>query len=599
MKNIVYNYFETKGSDWGNYRAPAVRYCENCNTFHIGKFESYKGCNIARNLDLYQAAFEQGKVLTDAVIENVTTKMARDSNGKIDQKYAKKKFYEFKKDLETPEFKMLLQAREDVIALLTAENCPVCGAPFDNIPEHHISYLVFEKHGEQIWLDDKVVSTFKIHGRDAERIVDYMRQFNEKHFKAKASEKCRSFQKSVDIMSAPKTTTADFTDKNTLKNYIQNILILENSIFAVTTRLRELYEAEIISRNQALDSHQVFMQQAYADIVAPKEKRYRKLKSADPSAKILLEDIPIELPPKPPVPAKPTMTKPILPVLQKPGLFNKKKILAANELLMTAYEKECAEYSEQQNAYNERQREYQEKLFEYNQIVTQLKQAQKEEHAAAVEKEKTNHAEALQKAQENYNSALENYQNAISCPYEFLTPENAAYSLVQEEVACAEELLKKLYIARNDLYAYGIVFEKYRNLVAISSIYEYLASGRCMSLDGHEGAYNIYESEIRMDRVVSRLDLVIDSLEKIQQNQYMIYSAIQNVNSQLATLNSKMSAAVASLERIETSATDMKAYMKTIADNTAVIAYNTERTAFYAKKNAELTNALGYMIALS
>lgn len=596
MKNIIYNYFETAGDDFFNYRAPAVRYCENCNTFHIGKFESHRGCDIARDADLYRAVFEQGNVLTKDILSDILKKRMKESTNHT---YLKKRFDEFKKDLDTPEFKMLLQAREDIISFLTAKNCPVCSAPFDNIPEHHISYLVIEKHGQQIWLDDKVVSTFKMHGRDADRIVEYMQQFNEQHFRSKASEKCKDFQKSVNIVSAPRTTIADFTDKNTLKNYIQNILALENSIFSVTTRLHELYGAEIIRRNQALDSQHVFIQRAYADTVAEKEKRYKKLKATDPSTKILLKNFSIKFPPKPLVPVKPTMAKPSLPILQKPGLFNKKKVLAANELLMANYEKECAEYSEQQNAYNERQREYRKNLSEYNEVVKQLKQAQEEEYTAAVEQEKAKHAESLQREQDSYNAALENYQKAIACPYEFPTSENAAFSMVKEEISCAEELLKKLYIARNDLYAYGIVFEKYRNLVAISSIYEYLASGRCASLDGHEGAYNIYENEIRMDRVVSQLDIVIDSLEKIQQNQYMIYSAIQEVNSQLATLNSKMSTAVDSLKHIETSATDMKAYMKTIADNTAVIAYNTERTAFYAKKNAELTNALGYMVALS
>ena len=42
----------------------------------------------------------------------------------------------------------------------------------------------------------------------------------------------------------------------------------------------------------------------------------------------------------------------------------------------------------------------------------------------------------------------------------------------------------------------------------------------------------------------------------------------------------------------------MKSYMSKIADNTEVIAYNTEKTAYYAKKNAELTNALGFLVAL-
>ena len=36
----------------------------------------------------------------------------------------------------------------------------------------------------------------------------------------------------------------------------------------------------------------------------------------------------------------------------------------------------------------------------------------------------------------------------------------------------------------------------------------------------------------------------------------------------------------------------------TIAKNSDVIAHNTAATAYYAKKNAELTNAMGYLVAL-
>ena len=36
----------------------------------------------------------------------------------------------------------------------------------------------------------------------------------------------------------------------------------------------------------------------------------------------------------------------------------------------------------------------------------------------------------------------------------------------------------------------------------------------------------------------------------------------------------------------------------TIAKNSDVIAHNTAAAAYYAKKNAELTNAMGYLVAL-
>ena len=59
-----------------------------------------------------------------------------------------------------------------------------------------------------------------------------------------------------------------------------------------------------------------------------------------------------------------------------------------------------------------------------------------------------------------------------------------------------------------------------------------------------------------------------------------------------------MEKAVSSLEQINIHTGSMKKYLEKIADNTSVIAHNAAVTAYYAKINAELTNALGFMVAL-
>lgn len=86
------------------------------------------------------------------------------------------------------------------------------------------------------------------------------------------------------------------------------------------------------------------------------------------------------------------------------------------------------------------------------------------------------------------------------------------------------------------LYDLDIIFPKYRNLVAICSFYEYFVTGRCSVLEGHEGAYNIYENEIRLNAIIARLDDVIAHLEQIEQNQYMLYSAIVEGNQKIDKL---------------------------------------------------------------
>lgn len=41
----------------------------------------------------------------------------------------------------------------------------------------------------------------------------------------------------------------------------------------------------------------------------------------------------------------------------------------------------------------------------------------------------------------------------------------------------------------------GVIYPKYLTLPAVTTIYEYLESGRCDSLAGANGSYNLYESE--------------------------------------------------------------------------------------------------------
>lgn len=130
-------------------------------------------------------------------------------------------------------------------------------------------------------------------------------------------------------------------------------------------------------------------------------------------------------------------------------------------------------------------------------------------------------------------------------------------------------------------YKTDIIFQKYRNLVAVCSFYEYFASGRCRSLTGHEGAYNIYENEIRLDRICTKLEEVIVNLEQIKANQYFLYDAIQEGN-QL------------SQQLLQESVRQSRLAEQT-AENTALAAHYSE----VAAKNAEACAWIGVANYLS
>ena len=109
-------------------------------------------------------------------------------------------------------------------------------------------------------------------------------------------------------------------------------------------------------------------------------------------------------------------------------------------------------------------------------------------------------------------------------------------------------------------------------------------AGRCTKLEGADGAYNLYEAEVRANRVIEQLDTVIDSLEQIKANQYMMYSAICDIREELGELNSTMGGALDVLYDIEGNTSKAAEHLDAISQSNEVIAYNTAATAYYAKK---------------
>jgi len=89
----------------------------------------------------------------------------------------------------------------------------------------------------------------------------------------------------------------------------------------------------------------------------------------------------------------------------------------------------------------------------------------------------------------------------------------------------------------NSLYDMDVLYPKYRNLVAVSSIAEYLDSGRCSELGD---AYNIYEEERRLDRIIEKLDVVIYKLDQIKDMQYRLYVELVQVNDHLTALQASI-----------------------------------------------------------
>ena len=169
-------------------------------------------------------------------------------------------------------------------------------------------------------------------------------------------------------------------------------------------------------------------------------------------------------------------------------------------------------------------------------------------------------AEENRRAQIRYSDNLTDWQASKD--------ENTAQ--LQSRLGQTRQLLRRLY-------AQNFIYDKYRTLPALTSSYEYFITGRCDELTGPHGAYNMYEDEVRKDTVISQLNLVIQHLEQIRQNQYMLYqqvNLIQRQSQQIAYELSKISS-----------------YTQNIMQLSAVSAYYSALTA----KNTEISANLQLM----
>ena len=126
---------------------------------------------------------------------------------------------------------------------------------------------------------------------------------------------------------------------------------------------------------------------------------------------------------------------------------------------------------------------------------------------------------------------------------------------LDDKIAITENLMERYY-------AFNIIKPKYRSLVPVVTMYEYFDYERCYSLTGPQGAYNLFESESMLNKIIYKLDQAVEMLSKIEQNQHALYSAIKESNYYAKKIYEQ------AREMVETS--------KATEQNSAIAAYNTK-----------------------
>lgn len=158
-----------------------------------------------------------------------------------------------------------------------------------------------------------------------------------------------------------------------------------------------------------------------------------------------------------------------------------------------------------------------------------------------------------------YEADLQTYQQAIDEDKRRVQEELNISAYLKQELEALNRQSAQSQKTLLELYSKNIIFPKYRSFVMVATIYEYFCSERCSSLEGHEGAYNILEMELRLNRIISQLDQVISQLEAIKNNQYIIYSAIQESNQKLTEILESNRQIESSVRRLEVQGDELNA----------------------------------------
>lgn len=134
-------------------------------------------------------------------------------------------------------------------------------------------------------------------------------------------------------------------------------------------------------------------------------------------------------------------------------------------------------------------------------------------------------------------------------------------------------------------YDLDVIHQKYRyNLSYICAMFEYLDTRRCYTLEGHGGAYNLLEEDIKYNKINEKLDIIITKLDQIQEQQSELYNLMMEINHNIDKLHKSIEV---SSENIANNISDVKEGIDAIEYNQEIIIKNTEfqkQYFFFSKK---------------
>lgn len=382
--------------------------------------------------------------------------------------------------------------------------------------------------------------------------------------------------------------------------YLRQITNIEKGIMYFSEQLKRLYDAEFKLKQKQIQGRVVSQKEAERAMTEYSQELSSITGYLDRHGSLPLDEnyirsqYSLKMYKKLVMPEKPAEKMPEEPTLAKPGVFNRKKVTEENELALKRYNEEMRKYKAAWAKYEEEVEAYRKN--------EECREAYEEEYQKAYQTELEN-IEGKKRRKAELEAKIDELKTGAQMVVADgkTASEEAILGVIQAEIEETESNLAKFIECKKELLSLNVIYSKYADFVSMMVILEYLESGRCDELKGPNGAYNLYESELRQNIIISKLDVIIESLEQIKQNQFLLYGALYEIKNDSERICDRLNDVVSAVDEVKVSvkasAEKLGDTLGEIAENTQCIAYYSEKNAQYSKRMCELTNALGYLIA--
>ncbi|MGN0522044.1 MAG: hypothetical protein ACI4IQ_05340, partial [Eubacterium sp.] len=163
--------------------------------------------------------------------------------------------------------------------------------------------------------------------------------------------------------------------------------------------------------------------------------------------------------------------------------------------------------------------------------------------------------------------------------------------LIDNEAEMIREIKSEVEATLYELYNLRIngvlcLHPNYQGLIPISIIYGYFDTGRCSQLQGHEGAYNLYEDEKMKGMIINKLDVVSKQLGELNNAMVYVGKAIEECNERLSELESTSERMISSVNSMNSNISNQ---LNGVSNQMSAIESNTANSAYYAEIGAKMT----------